>query len=120
MYLIVEDNPNSNGDERVFATSGPKKIVDRVQLDRKDLGSIWCDVIGIEENGAPIDAIAQQVEDSSDGIAWLIAGGAWGLRLKKSDASTAWDLKDTSQWGLPFLVLDSGGKEIQFRKDRQQ
>jgi len=114
MYLIVEDNPNCSGEERVFAENGPKKPVARVFLD-KNGGPKWFDVIGLDEGGKETVAVAQKVDDSSDGTAWLIFGGQWGLRFRPTESPDKWDLQNKKQWGLPLIVLDTGGKEIEFK-----
>ena len=115
VYLIVDENPNCGPEERVFSTSGEKKSVKKLHLpDPKSGTNTWCDVAAVEENGNFGKAFAQRVEDSSDGTAWLVFGGTWGLRLKPSDKSAPWSLKDETQWGLPFVVLDSSGTSIEF------
>lgn len=114
MYLIVDENPNCATDERVFSTSGEKRAVKRLHLDSPlTRPASWCDVAAVEAGGAFGTAFAQRVEDSSDGTAWLVFGGAWGLRLKTS-GNDSWSLQDNSQWGKPFLVLDSSGAAIDF------
>jgi len=110
---MIEENPNCRGEERVFATNGPLKPVNAVQLDRPNLGATWCDVVGVLPNGTFTSAQTRLVDDSADGTAWLITGGEWGLRLRLKSSTEPWDLNNTLQWGEPFLVMDSGGKEIQ-------
>lgn len=115
MYLIVEENPNSLSDERVFSTSGEKRGVSKLNLPNpRTKATIWCDVTGVTENGHFEKAFAQRVEDSSDGTAWLVFGGSWGLRLRDGDNPSPWSLDNPDQWGLPFVVLDSSGTAIQF------
>ncbi len=115
MYLLVEENPNCAPDERVFSATGEKRAVKRLNIDNPSThASEWCDAAGVELDGTFGPAYAQRVEDSSDGTAWLIFGGEWGLRFKPSNASTEWSLNDKTQWGKPFLVLDSSGSAIDF------
>lgn len=115
MYLIVEENPNCAPDERVFSTTGEKRPVRRLHLENPKTRSVaWCDVAAVEETGAFGQAHARRVEDSSDGTAWLVFGGNWGLRLRPSDTPGNWSINDSSQWGAPFLVLDSSGSSIEF------
>ena len=110
MYLLVEENPNCPSDERVFAESGSHKEV--LEIEAKDS---WWAVTGVEEGGKFFPAKAVRVDDSADGTAWLVYGGNWGLRLKDRNKNEPWSLEDKSQWGLPFLVLDSSGSSIKFK-----
>lgn len=113
MYLIIEENPNCPPEERVFAASGPQRKVKRVEVTPpSQMNAVWCDVAAVDENGAFDVPTAQRVEDSADGTAWLVSGGAWGLRLK---ISGAWSMSADDQWGVPFLVLDSSGNGIEFQ-----
>lgn len=115
MYLIIEENPNCAPDERVFSTSGEKRRVKRVNVDNPATRvSEWCEVTAVKAEGGFTAAFAQRVEDSSDGTAWLIFGEDWGLRFKPSSAATPWSIDDKTQWGKPFLVLDSSGSAIEF------
>lgn len=115
MYLMVEENPNCANEERVFSTSGEKRVVTQLHLDKPGHGAVWCDVAGVEEGGSFIQAFGQRVEDSSDGTAWLVFGGDWGLRLRPDGDKASWSLVDKNQWGLPFVVLDSSGSSIRFK-----
>ena len=114
MYLLVEENPNSAPEERVFAAHGPTKTVKRVHITPPGQWSpVWCDVTAVDEHGAFIPAQAVRVDDSADGTAWLIHGGPWGLRLKTKDHLESWALDNTVQWGVPFLVLDGSGSSME-------
>lgn len=106
MYLIVEENPNSAGDERMFADTGAEKEAVQALLDMPRGGTAWCDIAAVGEDGAFSAARARQVEDSAAGTAMLVTGAAWGLRLRPAGGG-AWALDDASQWGVPFLVLDA-------------
>ena len=114
MYLLIEENPNSIPEERMFSAHGDTKTVRRVQITPPgESNPEWCDVTGVDENGAFIPARVVRVDDSADGIAWLVHGGAWGLRLKRNAVKDAWELTNKNQWGVPFLVLDSSGSSIE-------
>jgi hypothetical protein len=116
MYLSIEENDNCAADERMFSTSGAKRTVAKIQLENpRSKVAEWCEVSSVCEDGTFGPAHAQMIEDSSDGTAWLIFGGTWGLRFRPSDQSVPWSLSDHHQWGLPFLVLDSSGTSIQFK-----
>jgi hypothetical protein len=105
MYLLVEENPNCAADERMFADAGTDRPVLQAQVDSPRGNTGWCDVAAVDEGGRFGVARARQVEDSAAGTAWLVTGGAWGLRLRPAGAG-AWSLTDSAQWGVPFLVLD--------------
>ena len=104
MYLVIEENPNCGPEERVFSTSGKGRPVLQVEIDRPGAAS-W-EASAVDENGVfrPVEAF--MVEDSGAGVAWLVRGGDWGVRLRPADRPSPWSLEDKSQWGAPFLVLD--------------
>jgi hypothetical protein len=54
--------------------------------------------------GSPGEARVVQVEDSSEGSAYLVYGGDWGIRLRP-EGSEDWRLDDQEQWGETHLVL---------------
>lgn len=116
MYVVIEENPNCGSDERMFSESGEKRVVNKLNVTPpKTNQSQWCDVVAVDESGTFCPAHAQRVEDSSDGTAWLIFGGSWGLRLRSSENPAEWSLENSNQWGVPFLVLDSSGTSIEFQ-----
>ena len=119
MYLIVEENPNCGPEERVFAESGAARGVTEVVLDRPDGTTGWCEVTGVDEAGSFVPAVAQRVEDSAAGVAWLVTGGSWGIRLRPSGAKGPWAIDDKSQWGRPFLVLDDSPANFRFSSERR-
>ena len=59
-----------------------------------------CEVVGwtSRDGGAPCPAYAVPVEDSGAGVATLIYGGDWGLRLTPKDGRPP--------FGEPYLLLD--------------
>ena len=114
MFVIVEDNPNCAPDERVFPTFGERRAVRGVFTDIPGEAAGWCAVTGVDESGAFVPATAQRMEDSSDGVAWLVSGGMWGLRFRRDGDAEAWSLSSQRQWGLPFLVLDQSGQGLRF------
>ncbi|MFN0117086.1 MAG: hypothetical protein ACKVQC_02175 [Elusimicrobiota bacterium] len=114
MYLIIEENPNCEPDERVFSESGDKKSVLQIQLNIQGHEPLWYDIISVDKNNQFSPAHAYRIEDSSDGTAWLIFGGAWGIRLKNQEHNDEWSLTNKNQFGYPFLVLESSGKAIRF------
>ena len=57
------------------------------------------------DGGSAVAAHAVMVEDSGQGIAYLVYGGDWGIRLRPVDSTREWSLDDPSQWGETHLVL---------------
>jgi len=117
MYLMVEDNPNCSAEERVFAASGAQREVSEVLLDRPDGTTGWCELIGVADANTFGPAVAQQVEDSAAGVAWLITGGNWGLRVRPSGVNALWTVDDPAQWGVPFLVMDDSAGVVRFKEE---
>ena len=113
MFIAIEANTNCEGAERMFSVSGPPRVVQKVMFERPGAPTPeWHDITGVGEGGSFSPAHAVQVEDSSDGAAWLVYGGEWGLRLKNTGQN--WSLTDNGQWGSPFFLLDISGSSIQF------
>ncbi len=71
-------------------------------------------MIGVTKDGAYKPALARKVEDSGEGICYLVYGGFWGLRLKEPSSNKPWSLDETSQWSEPFLLLSADGMDIRF------
>lgn len=104
MYLDIPANPNL--DEPAMATfkeAGPASEVRELRLWR-DGAWEWCAVTGWDEGG-PVPALIQPIEESGDGPARLVHGGPLGLRLRVAGRPAAWDVADASQWGEPFLLV---------------
>jgi len=87
----------------VFRELEPRRSIKQIKIF-DDSGERLCEVTGLEEEGKPCPAYAQKVEDSGDGIAYCIYGGAWGLRFKPAASAAHWDLKDPEQWGEAYKV----------------
>ncbi len=108
MYIEVEDNPNCSGrDPMRYRELGPPEVITKIRLfDRRDDGE-WCLVTGVRNNPAdPWEpARVQRVEDSGVGVAYLVYGGLWGIRLCPVDRAQPWSLSDQDQWGEPYLLL---------------
>ena len=60
---------------------------------------VACDVVGWSsaEGGSACPALSVPVEDSGAGIATLVYGGDWGIRLTPRDG--------TEPFGEPYLLL---------------
>ncbi len=61
------------------------------------------------DGGSPSDAFAVKIEDSSEGSAWLIYGGDWGVRLRPTESLEDWSIADAGQYGETHLVLGDEG-----------
>jgi hypothetical protein len=109
MYLEVDENPNCGHPVSMrFKELGPARLVKQIRIDDRSSphGQLywvtgWCD-----DPEHPIcPAYAQKVEESGMGLAHLIYGGNWGIRLKPVGLDEDWDLSSPNQWGEPFLLL---------------
>jgi hypothetical protein len=63
----------------------------------------WSSLMG----GVPSMAYAVQIEDSSEGSAYVIYGADCGIRLRPLGSDAEWSLDDTDQFGETHLVLAS-------------
>ena len=99
--IFIDPNPNcpEGCSQRFQATSEPRPVR-RIRYAPGDGTSIECDVSGWSsaKGGSPCPARAAPVEDSGAGIATLLYGGDWGLRLVPRDGRPA--------FGEPYLLLD--------------
>jgi len=105
VILEVAPNPNCDPIERVFHDLAPARRISRVRLARGADEARWCAVTGWTASGVPCPAVMQKVDDSGEGVAFLIYGGEAGLRLKPAGLSAPWGLDDAEQWGEPFLLV---------------
>ena len=121
--VIVEilENPNcSAADARVFHDLETPRRMHQVRLERRLGHPQWHDVTGWTTAGTPCPAIIQKVDDSGEGVAFLIYGGDAGLRLKPRGHTEPWRLDDSKQWGEPFLlVADLSDVRLVQPSDRQ-
>jgi hypothetical protein len=107
-YVNVDSNPNSPmSASQVFHNIDTPFRVGHVRIYEGEPEGKLCAVTGWASagNGTPVDAYAVQIEDSSEGRAFLIYGGDWGIRLRDADDSAPWAQENGSQWGEPYLVL---------------
>ena len=105
MQIDVEASQNvSQSEQFVFNELGRPR---RVQALHVELGGreTRCEVTGVDRGGVWVPARAVKINDSSEGHAYLIYGGEWGIRLKTG--AGPWDLSDDAQWGEPFKVYGS-------------
>ena len=108
VQIEVEANPNCEGiDQFVRNELGPSRIITAIRAEVNGQESI-CDVVGVEADGKWVSAHARKVADSSDGFAFLIQGGAWGIRIRpEAYRHEGWDLQNKHQWGEPFKLYGS-------------
>jgi hypothetical protein len=107
-YVDVESNPSSPmSANQVFKNLSAPFRAAFVRIYEGEPEGRLCTVTGwsSKDGGAPVDAYAVRVEDSSEGAAFLVYGGDWGLRLRPADSDAAWSHEDAGQWGEPYLVL---------------
>ena len=105
MQIEVLENPNCReSDQIVFSEIGSPRPIEAIRAEFGGRETV-CDVTGVEPGGRWVAARAVKVNDSSAGVAYLIFGGLWGLRLKPHEYSNEpWDFANTHQWGEPFKV----------------
>ena len=60
-------------------------------------------------DGSATDVYAVRVEDSSEGSAYVVYGGDWGIRLRPPKADGEWSVDNREQWGETHLVLADEG-----------
>lgn len=103
LMIDVEPNPNCEAITMVFREIEPPRRIMKLKV-YDDRGERWCRVTGLDSDGRSSPAYAQKVEDSGEGVAYLIYGGAWGLRFKPDDSRESWDLEDPDAWGEAYKV----------------
>ena len=108
MFVEVDVQLGDNCDyslNRVFSALAASAPVFRVETTgiHGELGLF--DVTGWSGEGT-CPAYAVIVEDSGEGRALLVYGGADGIRLRPHDSQEPWTLEAMHQWGEPCLLLD--------------
>lgn len=105
MEIEIHSNPNCLPlDLMVFDTiDAPQKILGL--KDRWFEEDELFDVVGVYEGGTFGPCFAQKINDSGEGIAYLIYGGPWGIRMKPhAQNSESWDLKNSHQRGYSHRI----------------
>jgi len=107
MILIeIPDNSNCAAvDLRVFHDLEPAQPVSQVRLVHDGTPPQWYDVTGWTASAQPCPAWLQKVDDSGDGVAFLLYGGEAGLRFRPSGDQEPWRSESPQQWGEPFLIV---------------
>ena len=108
MYFEVDENPNWPGSVSMrFKELGPARAIKQLRVSDRKSGDELCWVTGWRDDpkGPLCPAYAQPVEESGQGLAYLIFGGNWGIRFKPVSLKEDWDLSSPHQWGEAFLLI---------------
>src|SRR3954469_2079296 len=98
VLIQIPENPNCDAvDGQVFQCQSAPRVVTHVRREW-DGASEWRPITGIGDGGALCPATACLIEDSGEGMCFLIVGGDWGLRLKAHEAAGSWGLDCGEQW----------------------
>jgi hypothetical protein len=111
-YTHIEVEANDNTPmmaQQVYKNIGVPFPVARVRIFEGEPDGQLCTITGWSSagGGTAIQAYAVHIEDSSEGAAYLVYGGDYGVRMKAVDSDEAWDLTSGNQWGETHLVLAS-------------
>ncbi len=107
-YVEVESNPNSAmSASQVFHNIDLPYRIAQVRIFEGEPEGQLCAITGwsSQDGGSAVEAHAVRIEDSSQGQAFLVYGGDWGVRLRPAEDGAAWAHENGSQWGEPYLVL---------------
>jgi hypothetical protein len=114
VFIQIAENPNCEAVEgQVFQCQSASRVVTHVRRDWEG-ASDWRPVTGLEDGGAPCPATACLVEDSGEGMCYLVVGGEWGLRLKRQDDAAPWTVERQDQKGESFLLLSGDAQDVRF------
>lgn len=110
--MIVEVESNDNCQAGVFARfkdAGPARPVLQVRLYERIPSGEWYWITGWSDHSdtPTCQAFAQRVEDSGAGLAYVVYGGLYGVRLKPTRIEEPWSLTSPNQWGEAYLSLSS-------------
>jgi hypothetical protein len=113
MLVFIEENANcpEGGSWRFNSLEAPRTVA-AVRLHRHTSEGEWYDIVGWRAGSAGAamcGATVQKIDDSGQGVAYLIVGGDGGVRLKPRGSGEAWALRNRAQWGEPYLVVPSAG-----------
>ena len=110
MLLWIDANDNcAEGGSWRFTDLEPPRPVAQVRLYDAAPAGEWFDIVGwTGDPGRQVcGAVARKIDDSGSGVAYLITGGEWGVRLKPVDDPSAWSLENDRQRGAPYLIVSS-------------
>ena len=111
-YTHVEVEANDNTPmmaQQVYKNTGVPFPVSHVRIYEGEPDGQLCAITGwaSKDGGSPTTSYAVQIDDSSEGSAFLVYGGDYGVRLKAADSDEGWDIASSDQWGETHLVLSS-------------
>jgi hypothetical protein len=108
MQIEIEESPNCPGsDQFIFKELGTPKPVEAIRAEVHG-HEVLCEVVAVGRGGDWFAAQCVKIADSSEGHAFLIYGGAWGIRLRPEYLrNESWDFKAKGQWGEPFKIYGS-------------
>jgi len=111
-YTHVEVEANDNTPmmaQQVYKNLGLPFRVAQVRIYEGEPGGTLHDVVGwsSQDGGSAVDAFAVRIEDSSEGAAFLVYGGDWGVRLRPAGSDEGWSIEAAGQFGETHLVLAS-------------
>ena len=111
-YTHVEVESNDNTPmmaQQVYKNLSLPFRVSQVRIYEGEPEGTLHDITGWSsaDGGSATDAFAVQIEDSSEGTAFLVYGGDWGVRLRPAGSGDDWRLDDAGQFGETHLVLAS-------------
>ncbi len=109
-YTHIEVEPNDNTPmtaQHVYSNAGVPFPVSHVRIYEGVPGGELCAITGWSsaDGGSQTPAYAVEIEDSSEGRAFLVYGGDWGVRLRREGSDASWSLDNPDQWGETHLVL---------------
>lgn len=105
VIIDIPTNPNCDAmDMRIFHDLGAPREIRQVRLEREPGRPQWCEVTGWTTANTPCPVLVHKVDDSGEGVAFLVHGGDAGLRFRHATHPTPWGLDDPQQWGEPFLI----------------
>ena len=109
-YTHVDVEANDNTPmmaQQVYKNIGLPFRVAQVRLYEGEPEGVLHDVVGWSSKGggSVTDAYAVHIDDSSEGSAYLIYGGDWGVRLRPAGSDDPWSIDAPDQFGETHLVL---------------
>ncbi len=105
--MFIDIEPNANIDSSVSTVyrdiDSPREVY-CIKYKLQDSDEAM-QITGYDhETGKPCPAYACHIEESGDGLALLIYGGSAGIRLKRLEDESEWDLSSPNQWGETHLI----------------
>jgi hypothetical protein len=109
-YTRVEVEANDNSlmsADQVYRSIGEPFLIKQVRIYEGEPEGKLCNIVGwsSEDGGRPVQVYAVQIEDSSQGVAYLVYGSDWGVRLAPAESTSRWSIHDPDQTGETHLVM---------------